>query len=825
MSIQSIKNKIAAMSAKVGLYSISKGEFFGTLNDVADELKKVNDNVNSVAKSLIWQAPVADVAALPTTYPTPQPGDAAMVTGEGLVYSWNGVAWKSTGLTSFPVDVALNGGSDKTINDLDSTLPIFESNGSFSFGNAEQYTSTMVMQGENIQIPVPNRITITLAPGFQAFVWGYDSNGNEIVYNSGFWDSGHIFEVSTPYIRCVLRRYNGSEFLASDVSVANFHATLEKTKGLDLVASKIDVENINQTVEQRTIISKFVNNVFLELPISYGYIDLGGGVQGDGVDENWVHTGFLQLKKGDSIEYNLSIPTNVLGVSFYDKNKIKLSSSIPGNSNTDLNGNFVNNSDDIKYVRFCTQNNQLSTHYASGNLYSNDISSELSSVIENSKRVDAELKVLNTTVLKNKNRGFKYDINHFVDYGQSLSQGDWSTTIISNIQKYNSLMFTGGMRVWENRNQSSIYDALVPAVENAFQYQNGETVVGANWRGETPCVGIAEKITQLIQTEDNFDISKYQYQLLLSAPGMGGESIENLMYIPGPYYQRLLRDITNGKRLANAQGKNYACLGVSWIQGETNCDLGTTEQHYYDMMKLLFDNLNVDIKAITGQIEDVHFFLYQTWCYDFYYTGFHYPDVPLAQLRLSLEMDNVHMSCPIYNLPLIDDYVHLTPVGSKILGGSIGLAYKRTIVDGVNWNPIHLIDYWLDGNNVYLKFYAPTLPLKFDITTVPDMGISKGFQFRNIADRTQNSFLNIITSVTVNKPDVIKITCNADPRGKKLTYLINGTATPSNKLGLCSGNLRDSQEIEFNFKDDINASEETTHYLYNFCPLFEKIIE
>jgi len=93
------------MAAKVGLYSISKGDFFGTLNDMTDEIKKVNDNVNSVAKSLIWQAPVSDVAALATTYPTPVLGWASMVTSLGFVYSWNGTAWKDTGLKAFPEDV------------------------------------------------------------------------------------------------------------------------------------------------------------------------------------------------------------------------------------------------------------------------------------------------------------------------------------------------------------------------------------------------------------------------------------------------------------------------------------------------------------------------------------------------------------------------------------------------------------------------------------------------------------------------------------------------------------------------------------------------
>ena len=106
-TVQSILNKIASMASRTGLFSIQKGEFFGTLTDITNKISEVNNNLNSVAKSLIWQAPVANFAALGTTYPTPAIGWAAMVTDEGFIYSWNGTAWNNTGLTAFPGDVAV----------------------------------------------------------------------------------------------------------------------------------------------------------------------------------------------------------------------------------------------------------------------------------------------------------------------------------------------------------------------------------------------------------------------------------------------------------------------------------------------------------------------------------------------------------------------------------------------------------------------------------------------------------------------------------------------------------------------------------------------
>jgi len=132
-SIQSILNKISDLKSRTGLFSIQKSEFFGTLTDITNKISEVNDNVNSVAKSLLWQEPVISIVAiLPTTGLTisqryilstdnkiytatsttafgagvvPESGWAAMITSLGFIFSYNGISWNSTGLKAFPTDV------------------------------------------------------------------------------------------------------------------------------------------------------------------------------------------------------------------------------------------------------------------------------------------------------------------------------------------------------------------------------------------------------------------------------------------------------------------------------------------------------------------------------------------------------------------------------------------------------------------------------------------------------------------------------------------------------------------------------------------------
>jgi len=674
---------------------------------------------------------------------------------------------------------------------------------------------------------------------------------------------------------------------------------------------------------------KKYTDIFRQLPTTYGYTALSGSIGGDGTDVNWLHTDYKRVKIGSIISYtDTSTPTNVLQVAFYDINKVFVSGIIGG-----ANGTYTVPSGAIYYVRFCANAANSVFAFVSATLYDtlnqsfvlkvnvSDIINNLNST-ETTKPVAAnQLRIVNEKVeslistaslLPAKN--YNYDINHFILYGQSLSQGDWTDVVVSNVQKYNSLMFTGGIRTWEYSDYANRYNALVPAIERSIDYKekdkititngaassgnitftlngvafnlavvSGDTIaqiigkinaayasftgwytieytstsmvfwkqatgvcstpifsggttgvtgtftrtaegrvpVGAPLRGETPANGIAQNIMGLIQSEDGFLPTDQQYQILVSAPGMGGTGIVDLSNKAGIYYQRLIADVTNGKALALASGKNYWCPAITWIQGEADTYGNMSQTTYYNNMVSLFNNLNTDIKAITGQSEDVQFFLYQTQAFDWYYGGkFTYPDVSLAQLQIANNLSNVHLATPIYHLPLIANDCHFTAIGSKWFGGYFGIAYKRVIVDKKPFSSIKLISQSVVGNNIYLKFEAPVYPLKFDTTSVVDRGVSKGFQIREVADRAQNSFLNIITNVEINKYNVVKITCSSSPVGKKLTYAINGTGLSNQS----SGNLRDSQGLKFLFKNVSTDSAETSHDMYNWCPLFETLL-
>ncbi len=79
-------------------FSSTTGIAATTLGTAIDE---VNENISDAINGLSWKAPVADVAALTTTYTSPVVGDTAYVTSIGEIYTWNGTSWVKTGADFF----------------------------------------------------------------------------------------------------------------------------------------------------------------------------------------------------------------------------------------------------------------------------------------------------------------------------------------------------------------------------------------------------------------------------------------------------------------------------------------------------------------------------------------------------------------------------------------------------------------------------------------------------------------------------------------------------------------------------------------------------
>lgn len=387
------------------------------------------------------------------------------------------------------------------------------------------------------------------------------------------------------------------------------------------------------------------------------------------------------------------------------------------------------------------------------------------------------------------NSTFIADIVHIPIYGQSLSTGVSTNAVISTVQRFNNLRFSGGVRAQDSGVK---YASLVPLVEQEKTPAEGEAV--GTYARETPATGMSDYIRELIDSEDGLTYTEHSYQILVSAPGIGGVTIATLSK-PSTYYTRLLEDVQAGYNLAQAAGKTFKVPAFCWLQGES--DGPTAVATYLAAMEQLRSDFNTDVQAITKQTETVQMVIYQTAPTS---------NSQLAQLQAVETYPNIHMAGPHYHLAKSDG-THFTGLSSKIYGAYLGRAVKRVCIDGGDWDPVRPLTVYKQGALIYAKFHLPkgiNYPLVLDTGAVAAQANS-GF---SLVDSAGGALA--ISSVALAGPNTVRITAAAAvPAGAKLRYAI---ATPL-------GNLRDSAgSIEIFNGNGINQA------MHNWCAAFEKTI-
>jgi len=206
-------------------------------------------------------------------------------------------------------------------------------------------------------------------------------------------------------------------------------------------------------------------------------------------------------------------------------------------------------------------------------------------------------------------------------------------------------------------------------------------------------------------------------------------------------------------------------------------------------------------------------------------------------------MDNdreIALGAVTYQLPYKDDNLHLTPLGSRMLGSLMGAAFNEFAYNGTKRPYIYLNSHSVQNYGskwiIILEFSVPNGPLVFDHNSPIDGNALKfydhegaevnisneGFELMN-SDWNYNgtegsgamaspvvenwSVQDIITSVSIKRGNCVEIVCSADPTGMELWYARRG-----NQGG---GFLRDSRGDSLM----VNINQRTCR-LDNYCPLF-----
>lgn len=377
----------------------------------------------------------------------------------------------------------------------------------------------------------------------------------------------------------------------------------------------------------------------------------------------------------------------------------------------------------------------------------------------------------------------------FAIWGQSLAEGgvggDSVTGVGTPAYPNNLYMYDGG--------PVGIGSEILVQTPVAL-YDTGRVTIASSWMNEITADVIAG-------ASDNI--------VFCGGQAWGGKAYSDLKKGGSSgVYEKILSQLAGAESLfANIEAK-----ALAGIHGEQDGINNNTS--YAANLKELYDDINVDWKAATGQSANIPLFVCQTSTAGAY--GFNggiaettFP-TPIQQLSAHVTYaGQVILVCPKYFLDYYD-HSHITNGGQRLLGEYYSKAY-RTVRDGGSWSPLRPSSFSILTNTVTITFTGNVGQLVFDTTLVNSIANS-GFSYTDDSSRT-------ISSVAISGTNQVVITLSgAVGTNAIVAYAYhNGAGGAANQAAGNGdrGNLRDS-ETELSVYDSSN--------LYNWCVTFREAI-
>lgn len=283
----------------------------------------------------------------------------------------------------------------------------------------------------------------------------------------------------------------------------------------------------------------------------------------------------------------------------------------------------------------------------------------------------------------------------------------------------------------------------------------------------------------------------------------------------------------------NNSGSKIVVPAFCWVQGEDDRFDTNTNDYKGELVQLRAD-LDADIKAITGQTEDVHCIVYQT--NQLSIGGSHFKpnnyasgdngalmSVPQAQYELIRDNALFHASTPIYMMAYYissNGYaIHITNESQRLMGYYEGLQAQRLITGGSDIGLYVSSVTKVDSTHIKLNIHTPCPPLVIDIEQVYEVA---GYGFSVITSNNENILQSVTIAPNHFSEQAIIIETSSDCTGAKVRYGVNGTIAINSsgfKTG-SRGNIRDSQGLEY--MADINGKKVPMH---NWLYFFEYLID
>ena len=410
--------------------------------------------------------------------------------------------------------------------------------------------------------------------------------------------------------------------------------------------------------------------------------------------------------------------------------------------------------------------------------------------------VDTKLSafVKNSYTLSGNDFDKKYDNEMFLSGGQSLNVGGGASNKSTEFK--NTLAFTGGDCVYP-------FDLTTQPLRDAF-FGTSLLPIKTTTAKYPPISASVVTMLNLLEDENRVDVTAFGGAFIPFAWGVSGNSIIT-MEKGTDSYKIMIEAVTKAKLFSNKTGKTFGVTAMNWYHGEA--DSGQAKEWYYTKLSQLFINVNTDVKAITGQTEDIQFFTYQTSAWMPRVQA--HINIQEAQLQVANDYDNVHMCGAMYQFAY-NDIFH--PSDRAIIGLQTGVAMKRVLYDDKKWVTFKPISHKIitDGTNYYthLKFDVPVKPMRFDISGDAwhnPRGKETNYGFKLLSGGIEKQ----IAEPFIVRGDTVVLTSTDNPAGMTIQYAINGHEG--------GGNLCDSQNITI-------LNKEINYVIDNFAVSFSTYI-
>jgi hypothetical protein len=371
-----------------------------------------------------------------------------------------------------------------------------------------------------------------------------------------------------------------------------------------------------------------------------------------------------------------------------------------------------------------------------------------------------------------------------IGLGQSLAIGaESSSSLVTLSQPWpdDALMFdravNADVRMGLTHDGSGNALALDPEDLTGFRTHVARVSPTPGDRGETMMEGFAKRLTNLAR-EMNI-----QHRTLSFTAGLGATPYSGLQK-GTQTYANMLAALARAKDLAEARGWRIIVDGCLHKHGES--DSGNSA--YATRLAEWQADVDEDVKAITGQAADVHFFMHQP--------SSAWSATDSIRAMVAAQSGVIHLCGPDY--PYKDayspDFTHMLGPGYHLIGETLARAWVDQF-----WRPtprktcVQMTAASRSGTIVTLTYDVPTAPLTIDTIAMSNPG-QWGFRFFAGATEIAITAATVTDTGAGDGVGAIQLSLASAPAGgaERVDYALTLQSDPRTLANVLRGNVRDS---------------------------------